>query len=140
MERIIIFKKNKKLPKCFCSDHFFEIWFNQMGTHLMYISKWVPLAIKPAFTVSEEWNQSIDHSWISQLYYYQKSCWKSILYYHLYNNKCFVRRGEWKPLVGFGRAIARWNCLCIKMIIWWEIFTSRAPHACSVRNCVPFTT
>ena len=37
---------------------------------------------------------------------------------------------------GFGRAIARWNRLVIKMIMSWERIASRAPHARSARKCV----
>ena len=37
---------------------------------------------------------------------------------------------------GFGRAIARWNCLAIKMIISWERFASRASRARSAQKCV----
>ena len=38
-------------------------------------------------------------------------------------------------LHGFGRAIARWNCLDVKMIMSWERFASRAPLARSTRKC-----
>ena len=44
------------------------------------------------------------------------------------------------PVDGFGRAIARWNRIAIKMIVSWEIFASRAPRARSARKCVPLTT
>ena len=33
------------------------------------------------------------------------------------------------PVDGFGRAIARWNRIAIKMIMSWEIFASRGPRA-----------
>ena len=43
-------------------------------------------------------------------------------------------------LDGFGRAIARWNHLGMKMIISFEIFASRAPRARSARKCGFFTS
>ena len=39
----------------------------------------------------------------------------------------------WHLVVGFGRAIARWNRLCIKTMDRWEIFASRAPRVRSAR-------
>ena len=42
----------------------------------------------------------------------------------------------WNHLIGFGRAIARWNRLGSHMNNPWEVFASRAPHARSARNCV----
>ena len=54
---------------------------------------------------------------------------------NLYNNKCLPGK-FWKPVYGFGRAIARWNRLGIKLIDLCEIFASRAPRARSARKCV----
>ena len=40
------------------------------------------------------------------------------------------------PVDGFGRAIASWNRIVIKMIVSWEIFALRTLHARSARKCV----
>ena len=46
-----------------------------------------------------------------------------------------VRPGKfWSPLVGIGRAIARWNRLDVKMLDRWEFLASRAPRARSAHK------
>ena len=85
-------------------------------------------------------------------------CWKliwiiffgkiiSLVYFYRWSTEVViyiiisVRSGTfWSPLVGIGRAIARWNRLDVKMMDRWEFFASRALCARSTRKCVPFTT
>ena len=50
----------------------------------------------------------------------------------LYNNntRCFI------PVDGFGRAIARWNCIDLKIIMSWEIFASRTAAPAGRKNMI----
>ena len=58
------------------------------------------------------------------------------LFSNLYINKCIVMVLFGCVLHGFGRAIARWNCLGIKMIMSLTFFGSHAPRARSARKSI----